>query len=293
MPGFIDLHVHGFQDMLKGGVTTARDVGQPSIHNLRDRPGRMRYLEAGPLITAPGGHPTQMWEKLAIEVSTPEEARKAVARVADMGADLVKAVYTSGFRGEIPSLKQSHLDAIVDEAHSRDLKVTVHAGGGEDVEAVLKSGAYEMAHAPCYRTPPELLRRAAAANVPMVSTFLEQKAVKCPVGPKRIRPFVDAGGLLLYGTDIGPSDRRPRIRAGELRSMMQAGLTLEEALAAGTSLAGEQIGFEPLGRIASGAPADLITVPRDPRSDLGTLEDVVFVMKGGVVVVDETTEDES
>lgn len=293
MPGFIDLHVHldAFQEMVKGGVTTVRDVGQPSVHNLRETPGRIRYLESGPLITAPGGHPTQLWEKLAVEVSSPEEAREAVARVADMGADLVKAVYTSGLRGKMPSLEQSHLDAIVDEAHSRDLKVTVHVESGEDVEAVLKSGADEMAHAPCYRTPPGVLRQAALAGVPIVSTFLVSKG--CPVGPKQIRPFVAAGGLLLYGTDIRPTERGRRgIRTEELRWMMQAGLTLEEALGAGTSLAGEQIGLAPLGRIVGGAPADLIAVGGDPRSDLEALEDVVFVMTGGVVVVGETTGDE-
>lgn len=295
MPGFIDLHVHltdGFEEMVIGGVTTARDVGQPSVYNLRETPGRIRYLETGPLITAPGGHPTQVLEELAIQVSTPDEARKAVARVADMGADLVKAVYTSGFRGEMPSLKQAHLDAIVDEAHSRDLKVTVHVESAEDIKAVLKSGADEMAHAPCYRPKPEVLRQAAAADVPMVATFIALKDGNCRVGPKEIRPFVDAGGLLLYGTDIRPSDLGRRgIRIEELRWMMEAGLTLEEALSAGTALAGEQIDLAPLGQIVSGAPADLIAVGGDPRSDLETLEDVVFVMTGGTIAVN--AEDDS
>ncbi|MEV4891432.1 amidohydrolase family protein, partial [Nonomuraea sp. NPDC055795] len=74
----------------------------------------------------------------------------------------------------------------------------------------------------------------------------------------------------------------------ELSLMMYAGLSLEQALAAATSLAGEHLGLAPLGTLRPGAPADLIAAAGDIRKGHGGVKNLEFpllVMAGGRAVV--------
>ena len=57
-----------------------------------------------------------------------------------------------------------------------------------------------------------------------------------------------------------------------------------DAMVSATSRAAESLGLQDeLGAIAPGMAADLIAVAGDPSVDIGALEHVVFVMKGGEV----------
>ena len=66
--------------------------------------------------------------------------------------------------------------------------------------------------------------------------------------------------------------------------MVKGGMPEMEAIKAATSVAADflEIG-DTHGRIEAGKQADLIAVRGDPLSDISTLEDVRFVMKGGHV----------
>src|SRR5262249_45121686 len=76
----------------------------------------------------------------------------------------------------------------------------------------------------------------------------------------------------------------------ELRWFVQAGMTPMEALASATTTAAALLGKEKdLGAVAPGYYADLVAVEGDPLQDIGVVIDkVVWVMKGGAVVVDKT-----
>src|SRR5467141_1689692 len=92
LPGFIDAHVHLAlhkpQTVLKGGVTTARDLGWPAaqIFLLRERLATgselgPRLIAAGPMLTARGGYPRRAgWAPpgTAREVTSPGHAREVV-----------------------------------------------------------------------------------------------------------------------------------------------------------------------------------------------------------------------
>jgi len=57
-----------------------------------------------------------------------------------------------------------------------------------------------------------------------------------------------------------------------------------DAITSATSLAAESLGLgERVGSLAPGYEADIIAVEGDPLKDIGALENVVFVMKGGRV----------
>jgi imidazolonepropionase-like amidohydrolase len=65
--------------------------------------------------------------------------------------------------------------------------------------------------------------------------------------------------------------------------MVEAGMPPMEALKSATSNAAILLGKEnDLGSISKGKFADIIAVDGDPISDIGTMKNVVFVMKGGV-----------
>lgn len=286
LPGFIDLHTHGEGvGMLQGGVTT--------IRNLADvieavRPPRVwngvRLLTAGPIVTVPNGYPGTVWDpRIGLPVSSVEAARKAVARLADLGAAVIKISLDPG-HGEWPMLSIEQVRAIVAEAHSHELRVTAHAFRPEGVRRALAGGVDELAHTPCGATD-EMLRELADRDIKIVATLhVEQRAMGgCAYVASR---FVELGGTLLYGSDVGNPGIPLGIDVEELRLLEQAGLTPEDVLRAATSRAGEQIGLSPLGTLEEGAPADVIAVRGDARDFRNDLAAPLLVISRGRVAVD-------
>jgi imidazolonepropionase-like amidohydrolase len=93
---------------------------------------------------------------------------------------------------------------------------------------------------------------------------------------------------LAFGTDIkiGMFGRN----AHEFALMKAAGISATEMIRAATTVAAEMIGMaDQVGTLVPGKRADIIAVSRDPLVDIGALEDVMFVMKGGEVVLDRAT----
>ena len=125
MPGLIDAHGHierwALPRYLAWGVTTVRDLhGQiDSILHLRQEVnlGAVR----GPRIYSAGamidGLPTTYPD--ALGANTPQDARRAVDRLVNAGADLIK-VYTR--------VDHTLLKAVLDEARTFNLRVTGHLG---------------------------------------------------------------------------------------------------------------------------------------------------------------------
>jgi imidazolonepropionase-like amidohydrolase len=66
--------------------------------------------------------------------------------------------------------------------------------------------------------------------------------------------------------------------------MVRHGMTPIQAIRSATLSAAELMGWEDrVGSIAVGKQADIVAVPGDALADLGSLENVVFVMKAGIV----------
>lgn len=76
--------------------------------------------------------------------------------------------------------------------------------------------------------------------------------------------------------------------AHEIIAMTKLGLSPLEAIRAATSSAADLLGWQgKVGSLDAGYYADMIAVSGDPLADIGELEKVKFVMKGGVVVKNE------
>jgi imidazolonepropionase-like amidohydrolase len=62
------------------------------------------------------------------------------------------------------------------------------------------------------------------------------------------------------------------------------GMTPAQALHSATSVAAELLGMQSdVGTVETGKFADVVAVPGNPLTDIGVLQKVGFVMKGGVV----------
>ena len=294
LPGFIDAHVHiGFfepSQVLRGGVTTARDLGWPQrkIFEMRDdlratpTAGPL-LLAAGGIITASGGYPTRAsWapDGTSLEVSDEDEGRNAVARMVAAGADIIKIAQAPD-RG--PVMPAKVLTAVVNEAHAAGLKVTSHLTSIDELTVALDASIDELAHGLWADSPipDELIARMAGGMVVVPTLHIDPSSERV----ENLRRFVAVGGRVIYGTDMGNAGPPPGIDVEELELMVSAGMTRLETLQAATSLAADHLGLDERGRIEGGAMADMILVDGDPTVDLGVLSKPSLVMREGEVVL--------
>ncbi|MGZ4855156.1 MAG: amidohydrolase family protein, partial [Candidatus Angelobacter sp.] len=96
---------------------------------------------------------------------------------------------------------------------------------------------------------------------------------------------VKGGAKMAFGTDAGVYPHGDN--AKQFFYMVKFGLTPAQAIRAATSNAADLIGrAKDVGTLEAGKFADVIAVTGDPLQDVRALENVGFVMKGGVVVKD-------
>lgn len=294
VPGFIDAHVHiGFADpgeVLAGGVTTARDLGWPpaDIFPLA-RSSRSaswdgpEILAAGPMLTAPGGYPARAaWapKGTAREVTSPEDARAAVAEVADAGATIVKFALNPPVG---PVLALDVLTAIVEAAHERGLKATGHVYGLGELHKALDAGADEVAHMLMSpeAIPDETIDRMVAAGMAVVPTLSVRFGRDREYALDNLRRFHEAGGTIVYGTDLGNEGPRPGIDRLEVRAMAAAGMTARAIVRSATVAAALWLGLEDRGVIEAGRSADLVALPERALEDAAYLTNVRMVWRAG------------
>ncbi len=107
-----------------------------------------------------------------------------------------------------------------------------------------------------------------------------------PIMQANLKAMHDGGAIVAAGTDAGnigtlhgPSIHR------ELRLMVEAGLSLREALIAATRNAARVFAREPeFGTLESGKLADLLILNANPLDDIANLERIDRVVKGGEVL---------
>ncbi|MFD3685353.1 amidohydrolase family protein [Nocardiopsis sp. NPDC058631] len=297
------------------GVTTACSLGDDNAwaHDFRQRTaeGRLagpRLLIAGPLFTAPGGHPVATlgadpgadWVRVPAD---PEQARDQVAALAggDDPVDVIKVVQDRGDprRRSLEPIAPRILAAIADEAHRHGTPLVAHWGTVEDLAELLDAGVDVLQHleprGPLHGWPPHLLDAMVGGGVALAPTLAVTEALLDDATAAslraRVADFLDAGGTLLAGSDAG----MPAVRAGaglvrEIELLASCGLTPRQALTAATSAAAGALGAHHLGAVEPGRAADLLAVRGDPLTGLDALREVAVVLRDGQTVVDRTRE---
>jgi enamidase len=294
--------------LLAHGVTTVRSLGDDHAWVLQLREGIRdgtlegpRVFAAGPLFTAPGGHPV-----VTIGVdpqgdgvrlpATPDEARRMVHAVAADGVDLIKVVQERGGRKRrLEPIAPDVLTAIVATAHERDLPVTAHWGSPQDLADVLAAGVDGLEHVESRgaldRWPGDAPRVLVERGIALTPTLSVTEVALPPDVHRRLRQrvaeFYTAGGHVVVGSDAG----MPGVPFGggvhrELELLVDSGLTPREALEAATSAAAQVMRAPDIGVIAHGHAADLVAVRGDPLTDISAVRDVEMVLRDGRIVVD-------
>lgn len=294
LPGFIDTHVHiDFFDpaaVLAGGVTTVRDLGWPleRIMELAAASHETEFhgpliLAAGVMLTAPGGYPTRAsWapEGTGWEVVTPREAADAVEKLAGSGATVIKVALAPEVG---PTLDAELLRTVVEVAHGLELDVTAHISGLNELHKALEAGVDELAHMlmGIEHIPQDTIARMVAQGMVVVPTLSIRDGRERDVGIANVAAFLQAGGRVVYGTDLGNEGPRPGIDSSEIRAMVDAGMTVKDILRSATSGAAVHLGLGDKGVIATGKDADLVLLGGSPLRDASALDRVQQVWRTG------------
>jgi enamidase len=333
LPGLIDLHVHfgapskensdmSFAEMMadymrqrpdvrsalhEAGVTTIRSVGDmtSSILDLKRQvaSGAMagpRVYCAGPIFTAPGGHPAgtiykgNPWliAEATRQVDDPEKARAEVQALARENVDGIKAVY-DGHRA--PQLSLEVLEAIIDEAHKHDLWVAVHTHDLQELREAVTAGANSIEHGTYDESQldaetVEMLKEKNVAYVPTLAVFDTYAGPEATPRERmeNVKTVREAGVLIGAGTDA----QGPRMAFGsslhrEMELLVEAVLTPSEAILAATRNAAVTLRVDDeLGTIEKGKLADLILVKGQPWETISDIRRVRVVIQDGKVVAD-------
>jgi imidazolonepropionase-like amidohydrolase len=171
MPGLINAHGHvnnAARDLrvyAAYGVTTVFSLGGelPPVFAARDSQGSSSLARARVFLA--GAVPSP---------ATPEEARTLVADLAAQKVDVVK-IRVDDNLGAATKMAPEIYQAVIEEAHTRGLRVAVHLFYLEDAKAVLDAGADFIAHS--VRDAPvdaELMAALKARNVCLSPTLMRE-----------------------------------------------------------------------------------------------------------------------
>jgi len=236
-------------------------------------------------------------------VDGTDGARKAVREQAMYGADWIKYYSDRRYHFEADGVLHSMVNftdeeakAIVEEAHRIGKKVAAHAIGSDGIAAALRAGVDTIEHGDGLTDA--LMDEMARRGIYWVPTI----TVGMYVAPGRggnwqrmadlqrenFPKAVKKGVKIALGTDAGGFDWKVLNEAKEFEYYVQYGMTPMQAIRTGTSTAAELLGWsDKLGTIEAGKWADLVALSGDPLKDIKEVENVKFVMKGGVVYKNE------
>jgi imidazolonepropionase-like amidohydrolase len=262
-------------------------------------------LTAGGGLVPAGGSPFYIRPAKLPELSTRDDAERLVTIMVGLGADAVK-LFTGSYaeRTTIVVMPVPIVRAATDEAHRRGRIVLAHPSNSAGARAALEGGVDVLAHTfpsemdgPWDRALPGLMRERGMGMVPTLKLWpYELRKVGVPAeaqqrllgaGQAQLKAFADAGGDVLFGTDVGyMTDYDP---SDEYVYMQQAGLTYLRILAALTTAPAERFGVAArTGRLAPGLDGDVTVVEGDPGRDIRALGQVRYTLRGGRVLYDKT-----
>src|ERR1051326_4680870 len=320
------VHAH---KTLEAGFTSVRDVGsRPFLAvDLRNSinegliPGP-RIVASGPAISITGGHGdlnnfspqtrvTMFPEERDFQIADGvDQIRHVVRAQVKYGVDVIKILATGGVlsKGDSPGAPQftpEELKAAADEAHMAGRKIAAHAHGTQGIKNAILAGIDSIEHASLIDD--EGIRLAKEHGVYLVmdiynDDYILGKAIEFGLPKENVdkeraigrlqrenfERAVKGGAKMAFGTDAGVYPHGDN--AKQFFYMVKYGMTPAQAIRAATSSAADLIGrAKDVGTVEAGKYADIIAVSADLLQDVKALENVGFVMKGGVVVKDNLT----
>ncbi len=313
--------VKNAKSTLLAGFTTVRNVGAGHFADVALRDAIKQgvvlgptMLVSGPSLSISGGHGDNNLLPFSSDnhshkhniVDNPWDARKAVRINRKYGADLIKFTATGGVMSKNTDVnaKQFTYDemkALVDEAHSHGMKVAAHAHGLKGIKVAIMAGVDSIEHSSYIDKDTIQLAIDKGTYLSMdiyVSDYilgegskkgiLEESLVKeRKVGKLQRENFKAAnsmGANMVFGTDAGIYPHGDN--AKQFKYMVQWGMTPLEAIQASTINTAQLFGLSDVGELKEGFKADIVGIRGNPLKQIDLLEDVVFVMKEGLIYKD-------
>lgn len=300
---------------LAAGFTTVRDVGAVGLADVSLMKAIDDGMVEGPRIIPAahalgitGGHcDATGWAPGVSELGFRDgvadgvdEAVKAARYQIKHGAKLIKVCATAGvlsFDATVGAqqLSDPELQAIVQEATRHGLKVAAHGHGTEGILAAVRAGVASIEHGSMLSDEViDLMKRRGTYLVPtayLLTTFkfeslpppIAAKARQVvPLAQESHRRAIRAGVKIALGTDAAVAPHGDNAR--EFATYVGYGMRPADAIRTATVNAADLLGVTDRGTIAPGKLADLIAVRGNPLEDVRVLQQVPWVMKGGVVV---------
>jgi len=306
---------------LMAGFTTVRDLGGSGVNiALRNAINKEvvrgpRIFTAGKAIGTTGGHadPTNGMRKDLMGdpgpkegvVNSPEDAKKAVRQRYKDGADVIKITATGGVmsvakNGQNPQFTIEEIKGIVETAKDYGMLTAAHAHGDEGMQRAVLGGIKTIEHGTLMSEEtmdlmikhntflvPTISAGKEAAKMAEIPGFLPPVVAKKAreIGPVSQANFGRAykkGVNIAFGTDAGVSPHGANGK--EFGFMNEMGMPIMETIQSATVTNADLLGMSnELGQLKEGFLADIVAVDENPTKNVATLENVVFVMKEGVV----------
>ena len=301
---------------LETGVTTVRDLGATNFTDIAMRDSINKGVMIGPRMFVAGhglgkvttppraGAPSTVPRG---RVQDTIEMKEAIRVQVEAGADWIKMYGSTGSFQNVTSVQtfsDVEMRVATETAHRYGKPIAIHSYGAAGARGAIAAGAESVEH-PAGLDDATLAQWAArgTAYVPTIdhNRFYGDNASLLGYDATQVagldsfrllnlataRRAHAAGVKFAMGSDavywmFGENTR-------ELGWFVKAGMTPAQALAAATVNGAALLGMPTkLGRIAPGYFADIVAVEGNPLADINVVIDrVVWVMKGGAVVVDK------
>jgi len=306
----------GAMRTLEAGVTTVRDLGADQYLDIAMRDlinrgemigPRMFVCGYGLYITNTPYKPGMNPPAGGIADGVPEVLKSLRQQVA-AGADVIKMYASTGTDDDVTGFQTysyEEIKAAVDAAHQFGKKIAIHSYGPDGARDAVRAGTDSLEHATDMDDATiQAMAKRGTFYVPTIDHnryyidngdkigyakgYKEKLQAFIPRNLETARKAHKAGVKFAMGSDaiytmFGENTR-------ELSWFVKAGMTPEQALRTATTNGAELLGKEKdLGAVAPGYFADLVAVEGDPTTDINVvLNNVKWVMKGGVIVVNKT-----
>jgi len=305
------------RDDLMAGFTAERDMGtegagsaDTAVRNAIDE-GRIpgpRLRISGNAINILGGHedainynPEQHVLPNATYANNAAELVTVMRQQLKEGANFIKIYETGpdsvqdGKLSTVYQYTEPELRTAVEEAARLGKRVAVHGTGEPGTLYAARAGVASIDHA--NQMGDETMRIMREKQIFAVPTFTifeyfaehaespaqtarEHRMLDLKV--QEFRKQVAAGVPMAVGSDVGPFPHGTQAR--ELVLMVKYGMSPLAVLQADLLNGGKLLGWEgQIGALEAGYLADIIAVSGDPLEDIGAVENVGLVMKGGIV----------
>jgi imidazolonepropionase-like amidohydrolase len=292
------------------GVVRVLDTGSfpANTEALRRRieggelPGPAIMMASGNLVPEGGSPYYLLPARLPEATSVPVVAAIAEATL-DRGAEGIKLFTgSSAAPRSIVVMPTELVRAASEVAHRRGRFVIAHPGNSAGARAAIEGGVDILAHTfpsgavtgvSWDRAIPGMMRERGMALIPTLKLWpyeLAKASVPAEItriflgtAQEQLRAFVDVGGQVLFGTDVGyMTDYDP---TDEYVYMQQAGMSHAQILAALTIAPAARFGAASrAGRLAPGLAGDVVVLDGDPAEDIRALARVRATLRDGRVI---------